>query len=179
LACLVAMVASRSPVWWCAFVSPSWSGLILSPVCVSSGRSSSFVHSRPRHTFPRIGLTFTRPPETSRCSSVVSHFFDGTRPVTLVATRCSYRNRLPLPSAGTEWSVHSSSRAGRPSFTRHISSTRARSSVRPVVARHSSQRPAVERRCLARRRFTLWTGALLPGSPPSLSGLLHSKPRAR
>jgi hypothetical protein len=80
---------------------------------------------------------------TSRWSPVVSHFFDGTRPVALVGTRCSYRKRLPLSSAGTEWNVLSSSHAGRPSFTRHISSTRARSSpVRPLLVSRSRDLPS-------------------------------------
>jgi hypothetical protein len=176
LGCFIFPVATRLLVSWCALVSSHWSRVVLSRVCVACGRSAFLVPSRSRHPLPRIGLTFTRPPATSRWSSVVSHFFDRTRPVALVATRFSHRKRLPLSSEGTDWSVRSSYRAGRRPFTRHISSTRARSSVRPVVARHPSQRPAVERRCLDRRRFTLWTGAMPPGSPPSLSGLQHSKP---
>jgi hypothetical protein len=52
-------------------------------------------------------------PATSRWSSVVSHFFDGARPVALVGARRSYRMRLPLPSAGTEWNVLSFGRPGR------------------------------------------------------------------
>jgi hypothetical protein len=55
----------------------------------------------------------------SRWPSVDSHFFDLARPVALVASRCSYRKRLPRPSAGTVWSALSSSRAGRRPFTRY------------------------------------------------------------
>jgi hypothetical protein len=104
------------------------------------GVSRSLATTSPVQTRRRGLHPFTR---MSRWSPVVSHFLDGTRPVALVGTRCSYRKRLPLPSAGTEWNVLSSCRAGRPSFTRHISSTRARSSpVRPLLVSRSRDLPS-------------------------------------
>jgi hypothetical protein len=116
-------------------------------------RRLSFTRDHVTRKTRRRGLhPFTR---MSRWSPVVSHFFDLARPVAQVGRRCSYRRRLPLSSAGTDWSVPSSCRAGRCSFTRYSSSTRARSSVRPLGARYSFQRPAVERHCLDLRRSLL------------------------
>jgi hypothetical protein len=102
---LVRLVAWSSPV--CRFqgvrsFTGDRRGWFLSPVCAASARPSSFVHSRSRHPFKRVGGTFTRPPVTSRWSPVDSHFFDLARPVALVATASRTASvRLCLPRGQT------------------------------------------------------------------------------
>jgi hypothetical protein len=96
------VVVTRLPVSRCAVVYRDRRGWFLSPVCAASARPSSFVHSRSRHPFKRVGGTFTCPPVTSRWSPVDSHFFDLARPVALVATVSRTASvRLCLPRGQT------------------------------------------------------------------------------
>jgi hypothetical protein len=101
---LVLLVATRLLVSRCALVCSQWSRLVLSRVCVASARAAFLVHSRSRHPFTRIGLTFTRPPQrrVGRRSLVIS----STGPVqsrwsALVARTASVCLCLPRGQNGT------------------------------------------------------------------------------
>jgi hypothetical protein len=100
----ISLVATRLLVSRCALVSPQWSRLVLPRVCVASYRSAFLVRSRSRHPFPRIGLTFTRPPQrrVGRRSLVIS----STEPVqsrwsALAARTASVCLCLPRGQNGT------------------------------------------------------------------------------
>jgi hypothetical protein len=170
----VALVAARLLVSRCALVCSQWSRLVPSRVCVASARSAFLVHSRSRHPFPRIGLTFTRPPQrrVGRRSLVIS----STEPVqsrwsALVARTACVCLCLPRGQNGTSCRSVALVAARKVVTSPQLELARHSFGCFSSVVPETCGRPSEALRCVTRS----WPDAQFPGSLPSFSGLQHSE----